>query len=99
MIAKMLECSTAHITEETREWLASEALQYAGHLTVGPLIVYEKSIYGCFIYVPEQLTDEEKVEIPEDLVQIMLLAQQEKCGWLMLDGDVEPMDSLPIYDW
>ncbi|WP_268626968.1 hypothetical protein [Paenibacillus alvei] len=90
-VNQMLTLSTAHITEGACMLLEADSL---------PLIVYPKDVYGFFIVVPEEdeIADE-KLSIPECLLDILAFAEKQGVDWIMLDCDAEPLYDLPIYDW
>lgn len=83
-ISKMLTISTAHITEQTAEFLSTNVI------TV-PHYEYE---YGYFIYIPEY-----DMNLPQDLMDCMLFAKANGCEWLRLDCDGYYVDELERYDW
>ena len=89
-IERMLVLSTAHITQQTSELLAADAM--------GELVVYPKNGYGFFVLVP---TEESQTvsDCTEDLQACMALAKESGCQWLMLDRDAETIETLPTYDW
>jgi len=88
-IRKMLELSTAHISPEANQWLSEDE-----H---GELIVYDKHIYGYWILVPE--TGTELTDVPKEVRDIIQIAVNEGCSWIMLDGDAPIVDGLPTFDW
>lgn len=85
-ITKVLEISTAHVSEDTAQWLSQEDCS---------LIVYKKGEYGWIILVPE----EEDKTTPQDLHQIFEVARNNGCDWVMLDCDAFTIENLPVYDW
>lgn len=34
-----------------------------------------------------------------DMRQILNIAREKECSYIMLDGDAPQMDGLPVYDW
>lgn len=93
-IVKMMELSTAHISEDTRVWIVGNINE------PNPLIIYEKEVYGW--YIPLTLTDinpEDLKRVPSDLLNILRIAEQKDCQWIMLDGDGPIVGYLPQYDW
>ena len=91
-ISKMLTISTAHITEETANKLDREINE-----NIIGLCVYEKTDFGWFIHVPDDL--EEVVESLRDLCECLLLAKDLGCEWLCLDCDGEVLSYLDTYEW
>lgn len=90
-IAQMLTLSTAHIKEETADFLDNE--DYA-------LVVYPKSEYGWFILADlDSLSEEELSLIPNDLMAVIQFAKENGCSWLCLDRDGSEIEQLPVYDW
>jgi len=91
-IIKMLDLSTAHIRQETGDWLTN-----CSYHDTGDPIVYAKQDYGWFVYAyPDEEIPE---EIPEDLLKVIKYARKKKCIWIMLDGDAPDIKELPVYDW
>lgn len=90
-ITKMLTLSTAHITEET-----ANKLNYELNNDVMFIAVYAKEDYGWFIYIPE---DFEEIDVPDDLMKLLLFAKDLNCGILCLDRDGEVFDYLEKFDW
>lgn len=94
MIARMLDLSTAHITEETDEWL-DEAVTYETY----PIIAYQKGDYGWIVHVPDEWDEEAVKDIPADLLALLVFAKARRCHWIMLDRDAFAVDELPQYEW
>lgn len=92
-IYKYLDISTAHITEETDEFLRNQVKEYE----CGKPIVYQKEC-GYFIHVSDKF-DMDDLEMPDDLRRCLEFAAEHDCYWLVLDGDAEIIDELPIYTW
>ena len=90
VISSILELSTAHISAETDELLAS------GQLDV---ISYEKGSLekqvGWLLLVPMDKSG----SLPNDLEAIFSIAREKNCTWVMLDRDSYITESLPVYDW
>ncbi|MGS2778359.1 DUF5983 family protein [Robertmurraya sp. GLU-23] len=93
IIERMLDISTIHLTESTRQWLMDSPF---------PLSPYEKSDYGWFIPIPEdyKVNPNEPTfqSIPEDMKQVLDYAVSIDVQWIMFDCEslVEP--NLPIYE-
>lgn len=100
-ICKMLTLSTAHIKPYTAELLMTE---FATSEWEG-LTVYDKSYitpdsYGWFIYIRDQLPDDEAdSSIPADLLACVELALKHGCTVLCLDRDGSTTALLPEYEW
>lgn len=89
-MSMMLELSTAHITEETGNLLDDDAIE--------EVIAYSKDGWGWFVYV-SPIDDYANMEIPHDIRDILVYAQEQGYSWVMLDGaaDVIECEDLPIY--
>ena len=91
-IVKTLVLTTAHVTEETAQWLDSDPDQ---------LVVYNKESgedqYGWFIpvYMAQEVLEE---AIPEELKEIIQFADAHKCTWIMFDRDADEIDELPVFE-
>ncbi len=98
-INKMLTLSTAHISEATAELLqrCNAADWDDPSIEDVPLVVYEKSDYGWFVVVPNDLFRINRT--PPDLLMLFRLAQAQGCTWIMFDRDVEPVANLPTFNW
>ena len=94
-VDKMITISLAHITSETYEWLTEEVEEEDIQI---PVVVYAKSEYGFFIYIPEDIRTEHD-NIPADLLDCVLFADRNDCRWLCLDRDGEISDGLVAYNW
>lgn len=88
-IDKYMEVSTAHIQEGTNTFLrdATESL-HSG------ISVYAKGGYGYWVNVEPGRSD-----IPEDLAQLIDLANENNCMWLVLDCDGAIVEGLPTWNW
>lgn len=91
MIYKVLEISTAHVTEET-----INALEREPDTNELGLCVHDKSGYGCYILIPQ---DYKELNLPKDLIDCFEHAKFYDCAWLCLDCDGEIIDALPQYEW
>lgn len=91
-ISNILECSTAHIKEETKKQFDEE--QYFG------LIVYEKKIdnesYGWFIPLTDNWREK---SLPDEVTALFDYAEKHGCQWVMLDRDADIIFDLPFYYW
>lgn len=97
-ITKMLTLSTAHVTEGT-----FNCIVYEDRLDRMGLPVYMKTThedverYGVFIYLDMDNMNENS--IPEDLMRLIDLAWENRCGILCLDSDGPIMEGLTVYEW
>jgi hypothetical protein len=94
MIVKMLDISTAHITDSTAVWLTDVGVNGSS-----PIIVYEKAEYGWLVFVPDMWDEGRADQTPGDLLAVITYAKAIGCTWVMLDCDGERIPELPIYDW
>ena len=90
-IARMLTLSTAHIKEETANFLNDESREC--------LTVYPKLEFGWFIFLDTKYFEDELKLIPEDLAAVLKYAKESGCEWLCLDSDGPITADLPQYDW
>ena len=88
-ITKMITISTAHITNQTIEFLEKEAYRN------NELVVYPKAEYGWFIYVCED--DIENTDLNIDLRDCLSFAYGNDCQWLAFDRDGVIENNLSIY--
>jgi hypothetical protein len=100
---KTVVLSTAHIEPVTSKLLLEHCEENA--VDTLSLIVFQKSVYGFFIVVPDNPADPENTdpidlsELPKDLMGILEYAWENLCEWVMLDRDAEIIEELPTYDW
>ena len=94
-IDRIITISSAHVSRETYEWLTEEADKQDAQI---PVVVYAKSAYGFFIYIPKDIRSKHK-DIPADLLDCVLFADRNDCRWLCLDRDGEMSDDLITYNW
>lgn len=105
-INKVMNLSTAHLREVTREQLsfaAQNCESVEDHLSI-----YEKADntgnYGWFIYIhdgfPAIMPCNESGDdaIPYDLFKAICFAKDSNCDMVCFDRDVEPLPYLPVYD-
>lgn len=85
-IDKMLTLSTAHIDQESANYLDEES----------DLVVYSKHEFGWFVYTGESTY---LLTVPEPLKRVIRFAQSKGCAWLCLDRDGQTIDELTIYNW
>lgn len=85
----MIDMSTAHLKQSTRNALQSES--------VSGVIAYKKSVWGYFLFVPEDGPTILEESVPQDLKAIIAYAHERKVEWVMLDVDAEQVSELPVY--
>jgi hypothetical protein len=89
-VMKYLDCSTGHLSKETKDWLES----VSGTNAIGQTIAsYE---FGFFISVPPSLEFHD--DVPADLRAILNAAHLVECSILRLDASGDYIDGLPTYD-
>lgn len=87
-VQHMLVLATNHITRETaRELEKGDASD-----EIGGLLTWQ---YGWVIWVDVGAYDE---KFP-DLDACMQLARDNGCQWVRFDCDVDPLSSLPVFEW
>ena len=89
-IDKMLTISTAHITENTVNYLDGDA---------NNLVVYPKAEYGWFIYIDVDGIEEVLNMIPSDLAYVISFARKNEFTLLCIDRGGECVSELPKYSW
>lgn len=93
-ITKMLTISTAHISEESSEYLEN---------VHDKLVVYDKGDYGWMIVIDDNIKDFCNTignsNIPSDIISCMIFARECGCDWLCLDCDGMVIDGLETYSW
>ena len=98
MVQKMLCLSTAHLKEETMSRIID------GDLDAIPTYKkedpsYPGEIYGCWVCVDcIDDADENRDNIPEDLMDAMKYARSVGASWIMFDRDAEVLGELALYD-
>lgn len=90
MIRRMLDISTAHVTEETMKRCNAK----------DKWIVAYETTYGAFVWVPDDLSAPGNLEgYPEDLVIVLKFAHRLNCAWVQFDCDFVKFNNLPTYVW
>ena len=87
-IVKMMELSTAHITEKTSQDLTHNFINITSSC-------FEN---GWILYADTDACDHDE-DFPEDLKKVIEYAAAQGCGWILLDSEVEPIKDLPTYEW
>lgn len=91
-ISKVLTLSTAHISQKSAELLDKETEKPTLDLPI-----YNKSNYGWFIYIPQDINIINN--LPEDIHRLLLIAKDLNCDILCLDADGETISWIPLYSW
>lgn len=95
-IQKMITMSTAHVSEKTAKVLDIMAINVAYMHGVN---VYAKDDVGWFIYCAKNTPYNNIPEEYDDLRKVIEFAHDHDCEVICLDGDYEPIDYLPKYEW
>jgi len=94
-ILKLLDLSTAHIRQETDVYLREQLLMES----FADLIVYEKGA-GYFVWVPKLIPEfEVPTSVPDELKDLLRMAAEKDCSWLVLEADGPILDILPRWYW
>jgi hypothetical protein len=91
-IAKMLVLSTAHLDEDTALRMTKRLLP-----TGTALIYFDKSEYGWFVHVSEEIADREANAL--SLANCLDYAARLGCQWIMFDRDGDTIPELTTYSW
>jgi len=83
-IHKILVLSTAHITEETSEWLIEEG--------------YTNDEYGFWLYCKSD-SMLKSPEVPSELKKVLIFAASKDCAYVKLDRDGDTVSGLNTFDW
>ena len=95
-IEKCITISTAHIKEETVNFL--ESLCDDKNVDC-PIVAYKKGDVGYWIYVPSDFAGITDKKVPSDLWCSIAFAHRNECQWLCLDRDGQIINSLQRFDW
>lgn len=90
-VFKYLDCSTAHVSQETMRFLGRV---YSRNNIGQTVAAYE---YGCFVSVPPEPTYHDY--LPQDLRNVLDFARANGCYILRLDADGHNYDELPTFEW
>ena len=93
-IWRMLDLSTGHVSFETSEWIERNIENPNCDLTI-----YNKSEYGWWMRVPDEMDDSDELDIPSDLRVVLEYARHHGCLWVMFDRDAETISRLPEFYW
>lgn len=102
LIEGMITFSTAHISEETSEYLIDLTGTWPDVNEDGdcPFSIYPKNLYGWFIHIDLSSDDYlEDCTVPTDLKELFCFAKANNCCWVGIDGDGLIIDSLKKYEW
>ncbi len=106
------EISTAHICEDANDWLtknvgkrgdglfievASMERSFIIKLIAAPWTDVNLSQIG--VAAPELLQGLQDAGVPPSLISLLQIASLACARFLVLDGDADQIDGLPVYDW
>jgi len=97
MIRTFLDCSTAHVSFETAEWLAEIGQLNASGDGDGGQFAISSTHYGWFLHVGK--IDGMPEPAATDLAPIFEKARAAGADYVMLDRDADKLDGLPVFDW
>lgn len=90
-IHRTLFASTANITAETNELMLSGQ-------SIG--LPYDDVDYGYLVRVPDPGEDDEAdAALRLDIGALVEAARSQRCKYLRLDRDADPIEGLPTYEW
>lgn len=101
-VFRVLDCSTAHVTEAEGQQLLWQRVTYPEAFVEGGLPVLAYCYWeGAWLHVSE---DGEDFSGPEwkpwpSLPAILKLAREHDCQWVKVDGDGAHLPGLPVYEW
>ncbi|ADL35974.1 hypothetical protein bpr_II034 (plasmid) [Butyrivibrio proteoclasticus B316] len=90
---KMMGMNTCHLSLDTKAVIP----RMAAHTSSSVILHLKDNDFGCFIHIPNNIG--ECTDIPKDLKNCMIFAQNAGCEWLMFDQDAEIYDELKSYTW
>ncbi len=90
---KMMGMNTCHLSLDTKAVIP----RMAAHTSSSVILHLKDNDFGCFIHIPDNIG--ECTDIPKDLKNCMIFAQNAGCEWLMFDQDAEIYDELKSYTW
>lgn len=82
-ILKVLDLSTAHLSEEDSSLMNS-----------GPLPVVMVGTYGFLVTTTEECETD-----LESLNDCIIYARSKGCSYILFDADADPVEDLPEYEW
>jgi hypothetical protein len=101
-VRKVLVCSTAHVSPETRDWLNEQGLRTAmvyqrspKDFDAWPDIPIMSSVYGWQFYAQE----DPDFSLPHEVLELMKLAREREADWVELDSDGDVIYGLPTWEW
>lgn len=96
-IEKSFVCSTCHITAEDNKRLEKEKED-----ELSSILMY-KYEYGYRLYVgdlpDEYIAEYRAAGLSDELCNLLRIAYQLDCKWLVLDCDGSDYEELPSFDW
>ena len=100
-MSKMLTLSTAHVSEETGEWLNQQGLVIARRFqdrnTETTTVFMGSHDDGWFVHAPTHY--EMDHEYPRDLLTVIMFARQHYVEYLNFDAGAGEVDGLPTFEW
>lgn len=97
-VRKILVASTAHVSEETRDWLDEQgrlAATHKGGRRPWPALPIMTGIYGWQFYAQEEFDE----ALPAEVKALMTFARAEGADWVELDADGDMIEGLPTWEW
>ena len=90
-VRKFLDLSTGHLPRKTAEEIEAE---------VFPKKPAMQSEYAWLFSVPETIQELHDAGVTcGAFLNVMVLAQDTGCDYVLFDRDAEPVDWLPTFDW
>lgn len=97
-IEKMITVSSAHVTQDTFDRLMNDP----DCDEIG-LPIYEKvgpnggESFGMYIYIDSY--EKRQAGIPDDLMALIKIAQDNDCSIICLDCDGQELENCTLYEW
>ena len=107
-IEKVVNLSTAHITERDNHHLAECTKDDHPELTYSQAGWVISTGYGFMVFVPPKGNGEEVAEhvhgfkqvgMSKEFIALFKLAAEQGCTWLRLDCDIPTVEGLQVFDW
>lgn len=96
-IARMIVCSTSHITAESAKWLKMQGKTIANEAVTD--LHMAASSYGWLICCRQWAENEKPNDLPNDLTNVLEFARKNDADWINIDCDGPEIETLPTYDW
>ena len=81
------DCSTAHLSPASRDYLDSHALARDEMIASTP--------YGWFVWCGDEIEE----DVPADLATVIRHARALDADYILFDADAEVSDALPRFEW